>query len=208
MTARWAGRVEALAAAYPRLFGVSVWRCLLADGFVGGYSTVTRELRRIRGPRFSAADRVSVPICTEPGEEAQFDWCNLDAAARRWGWGGRLRCFGMILCWSRQRLWWFTDSEDRHCTFEGIVGFFEAVGGAPAVCRTNRMGALGSSQGSRFVLHPAAVNADRELAETNPVAVDSHRHMDVLVSVDTHDHLSGRGIGRDGVHGTPSCEGI
>ena len=34
--------------------------------------------------------------------------------------------------------------------------FFEAVGGIPAVCRCDRMGALGSSQGSRFVLHPAA----------------------------------------------------
>lgn len=156
MTARWAGRVEALVGAHPRLLGISVWRCLRAEGFAGGYSTVTRQLRRIRGPRFSAADRVSVPIFTEPGEEAQFDWCNLDGAARGWGWSGPLRCFGMILCWSRQRVWWFTDSEDRHCTFEGMVRFFEAVGGAPAVCRTDRMGALGSSQGSRFVLHPAA----------------------------------------------------
>ena len=133
MTARWAERVEALVAAHPRLLGISVWRCLRAEGFEGCYSTVTRELRRIRGPRFSAADRVSVPIHTDPGEEAQFDWCNLDAVARRWGWGGRLRCFGMIVCWSRQRLWWFTGSEDRNCTFEGIVRFFEAVGGAPAV---------------------------------------------------------------------------
>lgn len=32
----------------------------------------------------------------------------------------------------------------------------EAIGGVPAVCRTDRMGALGTSQGSRFVLHPAA----------------------------------------------------
>ena len=34
--------------------------------------------------------------------------------------------------------------------------FLESVGVAPAVCRTDRLGALGSSQGSRFVLHPAA----------------------------------------------------
>ena len=94
MAARWVERVEALVAAYPRLLGVSVWRCLQADGFAGSYSTVTRELRRIRGPRFAAADRVSVPIHTEPGEEAQFDWCDLDAQARRWGWDRPLRCFG------------------------------------------------------------------------------------------------------------------
>ena len=157
MTRRWVERVEALVGAYPRLLGISVWRCLVAEGFDGSYATVTRELRRIRGPRFSAAERVSVPIHTDPGEEAQFDWANLDAVARRWGWEQPLRCFGMILCWSRRRLWWFTTSEDRHCTFEGVVRFFEAVGGVPAVCRCDRMGALGSSQGSRFVLHPAAV---------------------------------------------------
>ena len=52
MTARWAERVEALVGAYPRLLGVSVWRCLRAEGFEGCYSTVTGELRRIRGPRF------------------------------------------------------------------------------------------------------------------------------------------------------------
>ena len=86
MTRRWVERVEALVAAYPRLLGVSVWRCLQAEGFAGCYATVTRELRRIRGPRFSAAERVSVPIHTDPGEEAQFDWANLDAVARRWGW--------------------------------------------------------------------------------------------------------------------------
>ena len=55
------------------------------------------------------------------------------------------------------RLWWFSTSEDRNHTFEGVVRFFEAVGGAAAVCRTDRMGALGSSQGSPFVLHAAAV---------------------------------------------------
>ena len=77
--------------------------------------------------------------------------------AARWGWDRPLRCFGMTLCWSRHRLWWFAAGEDRQCTFEGVARFFEAVGGVVAVCRTDRMGALGSSQGSRFVLHPAAV---------------------------------------------------
>jgi hypothetical protein len=35
----------------------------------------------------------------------------------------------MILCWSRWRRWWFTTSQDRHHTFEGIVGFLHAAGG-------------------------------------------------------------------------------
>ncbi len=157
MNARWAERCRSLIAAHPRLLGVSVWRCLTAEGFAGGYSTVTRELRRIRGARFRAADQVSVPIHTDPGEEAQFDFCDLDVWARRWGWQGRLRCFGMIMCWSRQRVWWFTTSEDRQHTFEGMIRFFDTVGGIPAACRTDRMGALGSSQGKRFVLGPPTV---------------------------------------------------
>lgn len=68
-----------------------------------------------------------------------------------------LVAFGMILSWSRFRVWWFTTSEDRHHTFEGAVRFFDQVGGVPAVCRTDRMGALGRSQGRRFELHPPTV---------------------------------------------------
>jgi transcriptional regulator with XRE-family HTH domain len=154
LNAYWVERIETLITKFPRLLGVSVFYRLRAEGFDGGYSTVTRELRRLRGPRFTAADRVSVPIHTDPGEEAQFDFANLDEWAQRWGWEQPLRCFGMILSWSRWRRWWFTTAEDRHHTFEGIVGFFDTVGGIPAACRTDRMGALGSSQGARFVLHP------------------------------------------------------
>ena len=157
MNARWSEKVQTLIGDHPRLLGISVFRCLQAEGFEGGYSTVTRELRRIRGPRFTAADRVSVPIHTDPGEEAQFDFCHLDEWARRWGWNTPLRCFGMIMCWSRERIWWFTTAEDREHTFEGMIRFFETVGGIPTACRTDRMGALGTSQGRRFVLHPPTI---------------------------------------------------
>jgi hypothetical protein len=54
-------------------------------------------------------------------------------------------------------MWWFTTSEDQHHTFEGLVRSFEAFGGVPAIARTDRMGALGSSQGRRFKLHSATV---------------------------------------------------
>src|SRR5690606_4990982 len=100
---------------------------------------------------------VSVPLHTDPGEEGQFDFANLDDVAAGWGWTTPLRCFGAISCWSRQRLWWFTTSEDRQHTFEGLVRFFELLGGVPAIARTDRMGALGSSQGRRFALHPPSV---------------------------------------------------
>lgn len=100
-----------------------------------------------------AADAASVPIETGPGEEAQFDWSDCSGWADEVGLAPTLWCFGMILCWSRWRLWWFSTSVDREHTFEGVVRFFEAAGGVPKLARTDRMGALGLSQGRRFVLH-------------------------------------------------------
>lgn len=98
-----------------------------------------------------------MPIHTDPGEEAQFDFCDLGSWARRVGWIVPLVCFGMILSWSRWRMWWFTVSEDREHTFEGMARFFDQIGGVPNVCRTGRMGALGRSQGRRFELHAPTV---------------------------------------------------
>ena len=47
MNARWKERIEVLIGVYPRLLGISVHNKLRAEGFRGGYSTVTRELRAI-----------------------------------------------------------------------------------------------------------------------------------------------------------------
>jgi hypothetical protein len=58
-------------------------------------------------------------------------------------------------------MWWFTTSTDRQHTFEGTVRFFEAVGGVPKISRTDRMGALGQSQGRRFTLYPPALEFAR-----------------------------------------------
>jgi hypothetical protein len=69
MNTRWKERIATLIGAYPRLLGISVHNKVQAEGFTGGYSTVTRELRAIRGPRFRAADGASIPIHTDPGEE-------------------------------------------------------------------------------------------------------------------------------------------
>ena len=62
----------------------------------------------------------------------------------------------MIWCWSRWRTWAFASSVDREHTFAGLVAAFESAGGVGQVLRTDRMGALGRSQGRRFVLHPPA----------------------------------------------------
>jgi len=161
LDARWAARVEELLGANPRLLSSSVFDLLRAEGFEGSYPTVVRHVRQQRGPRFRAAPQVSVPIETAPGEEAQFDWSDCSDWAARWGWPGELWCFGMILCWSRWRTWWFTTSVDRQHTFEGVVRHVEAAGGAAGTLRTDRMGALGRSQGRRFTLHPPALEFAR-----------------------------------------------
>ena len=101
-----------------------------------------------------------MPIETAPGEEAQFDWSDCSDWTERWGLG-EVWCLGCILCWSRWRRWWFTTSIDRPHTFEGLVAFFEAAGGQPRVARTDRMGALGQSQGKRFRRHPPAIDFAR-----------------------------------------------
>ena len=149
---RWAARLDELLAANPKLLSTSLFEILAAEGFVGSYPSVVRAVRERRGPRFRAAAAASVPIETAPGAEAQFDWSDCTASGEAWGLGP-LQCFGVILSWSRWRQWWFTTSLDRHHTLEGLVRFFEAVGGVPASARTDRMGALGSSQGRRFRLH-------------------------------------------------------
>jgi transposase len=154
---RWAGRIAELLRPAPALLATSVFEIITAEGFEGSYPTVARHLRDLRGPRFRRAAEVSVPIETAPGEEAQFDWSDCSAWTERWGLG-EVWCFGCILCWSRFRTWWFTTSIDREHTFEGLVRALEAFGGVPQVGRTDRMGALGSSQGRRFKLHPPTLD--------------------------------------------------
>jgi hypothetical protein len=85
MTSPWRSRIETLLGTYPRLLAVSVHHKLRAEGFDGSYPTVVRAVRDVRGPRFRAAAAVSVPIHTDPGEEDQFDFCNLDGERRSAG---------------------------------------------------------------------------------------------------------------------------
>jgi transposase len=159
--ARWAARIDALIRPpADKLLATSVFAIIAAEGFEGSYPSVVRYLRTRRGPRFRSGPAVSVPIETAPGEECQFDFSDCSAWTTRWGLGAVV-CFGAILCWSRWRMWWFTGSEDAEHTFEGLVRFFEAAGGVPKVARTDRMGALGRSQGRRFRLHPPALEFSR-----------------------------------------------
>jgi transposase len=152
---RWSTRIAELLRLAPRLLGTSVFEMIVAEGYTGSYASVSRHLHTIRGPRFNGAPLASTRIETGPGEECQFDWSDVSAWTSEWGLG-EVWCFSAILCWSRVRIWWFAPVIDREHTFEGLVCFFEFIGGVPKVSRTDRMGALGQSQGRRFKLHPPA----------------------------------------------------
>jgi transposase len=152
----WAGEIAGLLRAAPRLLATSVFELIRAKGYSGSYVSVARHVNTVRGPRFAAAPAASTRIVTAPGEEAQFDWSDVSGWTREWGLG-EVQCFSAILSFSRVRIWWFARSVDREHTFEGLIRFFEFVGGVPKVLRTDRMGALGQSQGRRFRLHPPAL---------------------------------------------------
>ena len=158
---RWRARIDELLAKNRQLKATSIVRLLEPEGFDAGYSTLTKYLRGLRGPRRASSSRVTSRIETAPGEEAQLDFSPLGSVARRWGLPETLTCFGAILCWSRRRFWWFTDSEDRPHTLEGFVRFFEAVEGIPAICRVDNMGALFRHPAPRGVLHAPALDFAR-----------------------------------------------
>lgn len=70
MTDKWRESIDTMLEAHPRLLAISVHNKLNAAGFDGSYPTVVRAVRDNRGPRFKAANAVSVPIHTAPGDEA------------------------------------------------------------------------------------------------------------------------------------------
>lgn len=155
---RWAKRIDELIAPPSKLLATSVFEIITAEGYTGSYPSVVRHVRALRGPRFRVAPQVSVPIETGPGEESQFDFSDCSVRARQFGLGDTLWCFGAVLCWARHLSWWFTTSVDREHTMEGLVRHFEDIGGIPEIARTDRMGALGTSQGRRFALHPPTLD--------------------------------------------------
>ena len=145
---RWAARIAELLRAAPRLLATSVFELIRAEGYERSYPSVSRHVHAIGGPRFHAAEAASTRIVTGPGQEGQFDWSDVSHWTKEWGLGD-IQCFAAILCWSRVRIWWFARCIDREFTFEGLVRFFEYIGGVPHKMRTDRMGALGQSQRSQ-----------------------------------------------------------
>jgi len=153
----WAGRVAQLLEAAPTLPVTSLHRLLGAEGCPASYPTLTRHVRAVHGPRRVRAGSATAAIETPAGEEAQADWSELSAEQRSWlGLEPPVYCFGAILCWSRQRHWWFADSLDFHHTIEGFVRSFDALGGVPAKVRIDNMGCLVTRSHPKLALRPPA----------------------------------------------------
>ena len=147
---RWAARIAELVRPAPRLLATSVFELIRAEGYAGSYVDRGPASERLRGPRFTAAPAASTRIVTAPGEECQFDWSDVSHWTREWGLGD-VQCFSAVLSLVADADLVVRPCIDREYTFEGLVRFFESVGGVPKVCRTDRMGASGSPRagGSR-----------------------------------------------------------
>lgn len=90
MNARWKARTAELVTVYPRLLGVSVFNKLRAENFAGGYSTVTRELREIRGPGSGRPRRCRCR--STPTRARKPSSISATCLIGRPGGGGRHRC--------------------------------------------------------------------------------------------------------------------
>ena len=79
---------------------MAIWQDLVSDGFSGGYQTVKRFVRKLRGAQQPAAVGI---IVTRPGEEAQVDYGTGPLVRDpQTGKYRRTRLFVMILGYSRK----------------------------------------------------------------------------------------------------------
>ena len=157
LTDRWQRRIAELLEKQPALLSTSIHDVLTAEGFP--------HVVRHRGARGASHPRSTVQGGAG-GVGADRDRTRGGGAVRllrrlgRWGAVGVDRQAGVLrddLVLVAVAALVFTTSEDREQTFESLVRFIAAAGGVPRVGRTDRMGALGTSQGRRFRLHPPAV---------------------------------------------------
>ena len=119
--------VRELLEEYPTLSAVRVHEELEARGFAGGH-TIVKEL--VRGLRPRPKKGPSRPQPTEPGEQGQQDWSpytlDFTEAGRQ-----TVRCFGLVLSWSRRQYLDFTQREDFHSFVRQHVHALEHIGGVP-----------------------------------------------------------------------------
>ena len=110
----------------------AIWQGLVDEhGFPGGYESVKRFVRRVRG---SAVKLAHPTIVTEPGEEAQVDYGEgpmvRDPASGKYR---RTRLFALTLGWSRKAVWLLTWKSSTKTWCELHEEAFRRLGGVVRV---------------------------------------------------------------------------
>ena len=108
----------------------AVWQDLVDEhGFRGGYESVKRYARRLRG---SAVALAHPTIVTAPGEEAQVDYGDgpmvRDPSSGKYR---RTRLFAMTLGWSRKAVWLLAWKSSSRIWCELHEEAFRRIGGVP-----------------------------------------------------------------------------
>lgn len=118
-------RIEALLAEEPARSAVNVLQKLRLAGYKGGL-TILKDYLRTRRPESEPKAYLSLEFL--PGQAAQVDWGDFGDP---FGWGRKLWCFVMVLCWSRLIYLEFTLSANLESFLRRHENAFRFAGGVP-----------------------------------------------------------------------------
>jgi len=136
----------------PHLWAVTLYDELLGLGYVGGYSTFTRALRR-RGlrphcePCAASRGRDHAVITHPAGEETQWDWVELPDPPASWNAGGHAHL--LVGALSHSGLWRgvLAEAEDLPHLVEAIDSVVARLGGVTRRWRFDRMSTVCTPSG-------------------------------------------------------------
>lgn len=118
-------RIEALLREEPARSAVNVLQKLRLAGYKGGL-TILKDYLRTRRPDSEPKAYLSLEFL--PGQAAQVDWGDFGDP---FGWGRKLWCFVMVLCWSRLLYLEFTLSANLESFLRRHENAFRFFGGVP-----------------------------------------------------------------------------
>ena len=138
--------------AHPDITAVRLREELRGKGYAGGYTIVKDRLRTLR-PRAkpSAVERFE----TAPGQQGQQDWSPYVIPFTKQG-PTKLRCFGLILGFSRRQYVHFCEREDQKTLQRQHIAAFERFRGVPQEILYDRQKAVVlRREAHRNLYHPS-----------------------------------------------------
>ena len=118
-------RIESLLREDSARSAVNVLQKLRLAGYKGGL-TILKDYLRTRRPESEPKAYLSMEFL--PGQAAQVDWGDFGDP---FGWGRKLWCFVMVLCWSRMLYLQFTFSANLESFLRRHENAFRFFGGVP-----------------------------------------------------------------------------